>query len=671
MNAPPAASRSPLPPAHAPVHAAPARGAMRGRRWTWLVPGVLIGLFPCVILLLLWMLYNHEAEVQRGNLLRDIQGIEINLTRELLDDQQFLEQLARDIADQGLTEDAFKARVEDYVRRRPAISALVWNLPQGGVSWTAPERRAMAEIVRERPAAEEIERMLRLTEAMGRATYTNVYRDYEQRLLIEYHAPIQRNERFLGTLSITYALPGIVNHLVPRSFLDRYRIEFTEGGADEPSGWNWPVLGAGARSQSIAVTLPWREIHLRATALRADSTLKQDGLILLTVLLSLLIAAGLVILRRHIRRRIEADEALLAAHERFVTVLDALDAAVYVADLNGGEILYCNDHCRRMLAGAVGESVDELEQGFDPQPTTVFPAAELVDAAGQPAGVQKTECQNVSTAHWYLVRAKAIRWVDGRVVRMHMASDITDRKHADQVNRQQQEKLELTSRLLTVGEMASTLAHEINQPLAAIANYNMGCVRRIRSGQWNAEELAGTLEKSTVQAERAGRVVQRVRDFLKNREPIRAALSADALIDDIVKLVELEAENAGIEIRVNHEPALPPVLADRVMCEQLLLNLLKNAMEAMQDANGGRELWISSARSDGNAIEISVMDRGPGISAEVEAELFAPFFTTKPQGMGIGLNICRSIVELHEGRLWFTRNAGPGITFRFTLPVAN
>jgi C4-dicarboxylate-specific signal transduction histidine kinase len=269
------------------------------------------------------------------------------------------------------------------------------------------------------------------------------------------------------------------------------------------------------------------------------------------------------------------------------------------------------------------------------------------------------------------LRAKVIRWVDGRNVLLHMASDITDRKHADLVNRQQQEKLELTSRLLTVGEMASTLAHEINQPLAAIANYNMGCVRRIRSGQWNAEELAGTLEKSTVQAERAGRVVQRVRDFLKNREPNRAPLSTGELIEGVVKLVELEAETAGIELRVNVEPGLPPVLADLVMCEQLLLNLLKNAMEAMQETESTKELWISGTRGPDDAVEIAVMDRGPGISPEIEAELFAPFFTTKPQGMGIGLNICRSIVELHEGRLWFTRNSGgPGITFRFTLPVA-
>lgn len=641
------------------------------RYWMWLLPGALVLLFLSTILLLLWALYRHDTDMQRGQMLRDIQAVEVNITRELLDDQQFLDQLAREVTEQGLDEAAFRARTEDYVRRRPSITTLLWNLPQGESRWITPEHRIRAEVVRERPATAEIERMLRLTQAMGRATYTNVYRDYSRRLLIEYHTPLIKEERFLGTLSVTYSLPAIVQHLVPKVLADRYQIEFADQDVDEPQGLDLPGLGDDRLTQSIAVTLPWREIRLRATTGPADTSLTQRALVLVTVLLSLLLAAGMFLIRGHIKRRIEADAALVAAHERFVTVLDALDAAVYVADLEKGEVLYANEHCITELGGRVGESIEELERNFDPPPRTAFAEELLLDKSGQPAGVHKAECRNTETGHWYLMRAKIIRWVDGRSVRLHMAGDITDRKHADEVNRQQQEKLLLTSRLLTVGEMASTLAHEINQPLAAIANYNQGCVRRIRSGQWNAEELAGTLEKVTVQAERAGRVIQRVRDFLRNREPNRAPISAAELTEDVARLVELEAEKAGVSIRVEAAPGLPPVLADRVMVEQVLLNLIKNAIEAMQEGNSLRELWITCARTDGNAIELAVRDRGPGISAEVEAELFAPFFTTKPQGMGVGLNICRSIVELHEGRLWFTRNDGAGTTFRFTLPVAN
>jgi C4-dicarboxylate-specific signal transduction histidine kinase len=293
----------------------------------------------------------------------------------------------------------------------------------------------------------------------------------------------------------------------------------------------------------------------------------------------------------------------------------------------------------------------------------------LLDAAGQPASVEKEEVRDRFSGSWYLVRAKAIRWVDGRIVRMNMVSDITDRKEADERSRVQQEKLLLTSRLMSVGEMASTLAHEINQPLAAIANYNMGAVRRLKSDQWKKEELVSALEKSAAQAERAGRVVQRVREFLRRREPAREPLDINLVIEDVIELIELEAEKAGVIISHQLTPELPTVAADRIMIEQVLLNLIKNGIDSMQGTPiYDRRLAVATDINGGN-VEISIIDRGHGIAAEVESELFSPFFTTKINGMGMGLNICRSIVELHEGHLWFTRNGAAGSIFHFTLPL--
>jgi C4-dicarboxylate-specific signal transduction histidine kinase len=264
---------------------------------------------------------------------------------------------------------------------------------------------------------------------------------------------------------------------------------------------------------------------------------------------------------------------------------------------------------------------------------------------------------------------RAVRWVDGRLVRLTMISDITERKTADERNRVQQEKLLLSSRLMSVGEMASTLAHEINQPLSAIANYNMGAVRRLKSDHWKKEELVSALEKSAAQAERAGRVVQRVREFLRRREPNRDPESINDIVIEVTELIELEAENARARIVLDLSPDLPLVSADRIMVEQLLLNLIKNGIESMKRTpRAERRLTVRTLRSGAQA-EIRVIDRGHGIPAEVAAELFSPFFTTKDNGMGMGLNICRSIVELHEGRLWFTSNTEGGSTFHFTLPL--
>jgi signal transduction histidine kinase len=335
--------------------------------------------------------------------------------------------------------------------------------------------------------------------------------------------------------------------------------------------------------------------------------------------------------------------ALAHADERFVTVLEGLDAAVYVSDSGSGELLYVNEQFRK-----------------------AFPAG----APPQTAREDQTEHHDVSRGRWYLVRARAIRWVDGRMVRLHIATDITERKQAEELARRQQEKLQMTARLITVGEMASTLAHEINQPLAAIANYNSGTVRRLRSGAWNAEELIEIMEKSGEQAERAGRIIRRVREFVRKREPEFAPCDLNEIISGVARMIEIEAEKQGTRVRLELDPALPRARADRVMIEQVILNLVKNANEAMLEAApASRELTIRTSAS-GGAVEIEIADRGHGLSARLEENLFTPFFTTKPDGMGMGLHICRSIVEMHEGRLWARRRAAGGSAFHFTLPAA-
>lgn len=638
-----------------------------GRFWLLALPWATAALFLAFIAALLWILYRHDAELQRSQLLSAIQGVEVNLTRELLDDQKFLDELARELLDNGMQENTFRASAEDYQRRRPAIEFILWNTAEGSTPWVAPQRRSSRELLRERPSTAELERMQRLTFAMGRATYTNAYRDYDRRLLIEYHTPLIKGDRSLGTLSITYNLQALAQDLIPSGLAERYKLEFSEAGEAGRAPLSLPWLGDERLTQSIPVTLPWREVRLLATSWRGESSLAKHALAATSLLLGLLVAMGLIFIRRQLRQRLEADAALRAEHERFITVLDTVDVAVYVADLKTGEVLYANDQSHRLFGESVA-NIREIEEDMDPRPTEAFPAEALKPDGQSEQPVLKGEFMTRG-GRWFLIRAKLIQWVDGRIVRLHSAGEITDRKQAEDIARHQQRKLEQTARLLTVGEMASTLAHEINQPLSAITNYQMGCVHRIRSGQWDAQELAATLEKASAQAERAGKVVQRVRDFLRNREANRSPADVNEMIQEACRLVEDEAEKAGIAIEQSLAANLPPVLADRIMVEQVLLNLLRNGMEAMYETRERRLMLSSFATHDGR-VEIAVQDVGHGIPPSVESELFAPFFTTKTQGMGMGLNICRSIIEMHDGRLWFTRDAAVGTTFRFTLPVA-
>jgi signal transduction histidine kinase len=238
---------------------------------------------------------------------------------------------------------------------------------------------------------------------------------------------------------------------------------------------------------------------------------------------------------------------------------------------------------------------------------------------------------------------------------------------SDEKLQQHREQLEATARLVAVGEMASMLAHQINQPLSAVINYNKSCLRRLRSGTWDAATLAGIMEQSSSEAARAGGIIQRVREFVRKREPSRAPTEIDPLIEGTLPLMRGEAAKRGIALVFASTPGLPRVDADRVMVEQVIINLLKNAMEAMDDGSG--ELRVTTAADQPGYVRVSVVDRGRGLPRDVAANLFQPFFTTKREGMGLGLSISRSIVEFHRGALWATPNPEGGTTFHFTLPV--
>jgi two-component system sensor histidine kinase DctS len=247
--------------------------------------------------------------------------------------------------------------------------------------------------------------------------------------------------------------------------------------------------------------------------------------------------------------------------------------------------------------------------------------------------------------------------------------DITEQKRTEELGRQHLERVQQTSRLIAMGEMASSIAHELNQPLAAIANYCSGCVNRLSSDGFQREEVLAAMQKASAQAERAGKIIRRVRDFVNKRDPNRVPVALADVVDDAIGFAQLDADKAGVEIRVDVPRDLPPVLADRVMIEQVVLNLVKNGIEAMLPPCAGRELRVSARVDDEQAVELAVVDGGRGFAVDDGEKLFAPFYTTKPEGMGMGLSICRSIVEFHGGRLWAQPNPGGGSVFRFTLPL--
>jgi C4-dicarboxylate-specific signal transduction histidine kinase len=219
-----------------------------------------------------------------------------------------------------------------------------------------------------------------------------------------------------------------------------------------------------------------------------------------------------------------------------------------------------------------------------------------------------------------------------------------------------------------MGEMATGLAHELNQPLSAIANFARGCIRRLRSGDVAPADLIEPLEEVCEQAERAGEIMRHVRDFVRKSEPRMTAVDINLVVRSVVKFTEHEARQNETVVTLQLAPEQPRVWADSIMVEQVICNLVRNAMEAMAETRTlRREIVIRTVPQGGDAVEVEVIDTGPGIDGAVIDQVFDQFFTTKPEGVGMGLSISRSIVESHGGSIRAESRAGGGATFRFTL----
>ncbi len=244
--------------------------------------------------------------------------------------------------------------------------------------------------------------------------------------------------------------------------------------------------------------------------------------------------------------------------------------------------------------------------------------------------------------------------------------DLTERQATERRLQDVQSELVHVSRLTSMGEMASALAHELNQPLSAIANYVKGSVRLLDAEVPDRAVIRKALSDAGEQALRAGQIIRRLRDFVSKGEAERRIESLPKLLEEAGALAMIGAKDLGVRLKYNLDPQVELVLADKVQIQQVILNLMRNAVEAMEDAPQ-RDLVVSAMPIEDGMVEISVADTGTGISPDVAEQLFQPFITTKSHGMGVGLSISRTIVEAHGGRIWIEPNPGGGTVFRFTL----
>ena len=248
--------------------------------------------------------------------------------------------------------------------------------------------------------------------------------------------------------------------------------------------------------------------------------------------------------------------------------------------------------------------------------------------------------------------------------------DITSRKQTEEQEKQRMLQLAHASRLSTTGQMATEIAHEINQPLTAIASYSDTCLRMLEADKWEKDDFMGALKQISNQAERAGDVVRQLRSFVRKHDSHRSTVNINDIVQEMVQLIEVEARWHQVVVKLRLADKPPVILANKVLVQQVLINFARNAIDAMAGVNDGpHQLTITTTVNGEDAIEVAVHDTGPGLPANNADQVFEAFYTTKDDGVGMGLSISESIIKAHQGRIWARNNDTGGCTFAFALPI--
>lgn len=799
----------------------------RQDRFAMLAPLAAVLLFLAAIVSSFGYLRLEEMDREQEAVRRDVEYAQQRVRLRLLERQEQLMRVARDISNQEVDAEEFVVRAESMIAQYPELLMLTWiderrrvKASYAAPSLATPQMRTPGEILR--PG--ETETMYGLARDLQQPVYSQPVAGPDSSGLLQLHVPLTDQGRFGGVILGEYSIDGLLRYGVPAEVSAKYAVSLIDAKGGILAGTVVPPRNpatqflpwaARPNEYEVPVSPVGNGLIVRAQAYRTGLGVIGSGLFWLVGALSAMTAWMLIANWRHTRRRMQAQQALMAetnfrramensmltgmraldmhgrityvnaafcqmtgwseaelvgrtppfpywpeddrdllmarledelrgrtvqggfqvrvkrkdgtvfdarlyvsplvdakgnqsgwmtsmtditeptrireqlqaSHERFTTVLEALDASVSVAPLGSEELLFANKLYRQWFGSRAGGHLQMVAQaGVLEHPPAAEESLDDVDSlAGLPtntltsASSENAEIFVPELGKWLEVRSRYLNWVDGRLAQMVIATDITSRRNAEEQAAAQAERAQSASRLITMGEMASSVAHELNQPLTAITNYCNGLMSRIRGKQISDEDVLAALDKTSRQAQRAGQIIQRIRTFVKRSEPNRSLSDVSVMVSEAMELAEIELRRRNV--RMSHYVAarLPQLLVDPILIEQVLVNLLRNAAEAVEQAGrppGRRsvELRVIPRQVDEvHVVEFSVLDSGAGLAPEVMERLYEAFFSTKAEGMGIGLNLCRTIVESHQGRMQaeniYNGTDIAGCRFSFWIPV--
>ncbi|EJM98600.1 PAS domain S-box [Herbaspirillum sp. YR522] len=640
----------------------------------WLIPFLLVLLFLLTLIWLPRQAQQMEASERLEQLIADSLWVEQAIRFQLSRDDESMRIIAREIVGNHLHQDQFRARINALLRN---------NREFYRVTWLDVEGKPVASSDDFPIGRSDLSEPSRMTEQRARQMRRPLYSPpavppgIAEPTLMDYHVPMFRDNHYVGSLVASYAVVRILNEMVPWWFAQDNEISLTDTDDSVIARRTAGGPGLNVYTHRRELELPGLTLVLHTNSTKSAPKLLPNLLVGSVIVLSLGLLWSLWALWRDINRRTQAEGALWKEASFRAAMENSLITGMRARDLQG-RITYVNPAFCKM----VGIDAEQLVGKIPPMP---YWAPEAIDEyqerfsnvlAGRITPQFETIFQRSNGERFpvLIFEAPLVDQNGKQTGWMGSILDISERKRAEDLNRTQEEKLQASARLACMGEIASTLAHELNQPLGAISSYATGALNMVKQGSVEPSALTPALEKIHAQAQRAGHVIRSVHQFVRKREPARTPLQVKQLIDNVTPLIELQAQQFFVVLQTQVPPRLPDVLGDAVLLEQVILNLTRNGIQAMTASPPERRILrivaeIDRSQPGTEAVVVSVIDQGHGIAEEVAARLFSPFFSTKAEGMGMGLNICRTTIEFHGGTLTYTDNPAGGTIFRFSLPA--
>ncbi len=622
------------------------RIALMPSLWAW--PLVLSVLLVAGVMVWLHAKEVADREAQRADLISDSLSLEAQITSRLDDETAKLRALANEIEAKSLSADVFArhALVLDGLRR-------FWV----SVTWLGDDGRIMAHVPEDTVPAHDVTRNIDEASMAGHLSVSLSGKD----------------DHPGGMLVARYSAGALLRQKVPWWLASKYDIRLVDESdeviASTVDGPRRPTQAWYRVSMTPSMPNAWLELSSRE---RITPWWRTMPMALMGGFVMLLGVASFM-LRKQMHSVSRAEEAWRTEAAWRSAMEDSLAVGIRARDMQG-RLVYVN----KTMADMVGYQPDELIGLMPPMPYWVPQELEqsmsrhLRNMAGQaPREGYESRWQHRdgSVVEVMVFEAPLVDAKGQQIGWMASILNITERKRMEERERKQLETMAHHARLTMLGEVASTLAHELNQPLSAIASYNAGLLNALGERPDIDPQIIKAMQRMGEQASHAGRIVKRIREFLTRREPQREPCAIQGVIESGVSLLKRDLSRHHVHVDIRCDAHLPKVVADPVLIEQVVVNLVRNACDALSAQPGERRIVVGAGQA-GGFVRVTVTDNGPGLKGQSSQRLFAPFFSTKSDGMGMGLAICRSIVELHYGVLDADEAPEGGALFSFSLPVS-